>query len=62
MSGLRVLKVQQMLQYMGYSVEPRGVYDRTTFEEVTRFQLNFGLKANGIVDTQTKALLYQMSG
>jgi general secretion pathway protein A len=62
MSSLGVLRIQQVLQHLGYSVEPRGVYDRTTFNEVMRFQLNFGLKADGIVDTQTKALLYQMSG
>ncbi|MBW2317951.1 MAG: peptidoglycan-binding protein, partial [Deltaproteobacteria bacterium] len=51
----------QMLQQLGYFVEPRGVYDSTTSEEVMRFQLNFGLKADGTVDTPTKALLYQMS-
>ena len=61
MSGLSVLKTQQMLQQLGYFVEPRGVYDSTTSEEVMRFQLNFGLKADGTVDTPTKALLYQMS-
>lgn len=61
MSGLRVFKVQQMLQQLGYAVEPRGVFDSTTLDEVMRFQLNFGLDANGMVDTPTKALLYQMS-
>jgi general secretion pathway protein A len=61
MSGLKVLKVQQMLQQLGYAVEPRGVFDSTTLDEVMRFQLNFGLDANGMVDTPTKALLYQMS-
>jgi len=62
MTGLGVLKVQQMLQQIGYSVEPRGVYDATTSEEVMRFQLNFGLTPDGIVDTPTRALLYQMTG
>jgi len=61
MSGLRVMKVQQMLQQLGYAVEPRGVFDGTTVDEVMRFQLNFGLDANGKVDTPTKALLYQMT-
>jgi peptidoglycan hydrolase-like protein with peptidoglycan-binding domain len=51
-----------MLQQLGYAVEPRGVFDGTTVDEVMRFQLNFGLDANGKVDTPTKALLYQMSG
>jgi N-acetyl-anhydromuramyl-L-alanine amidase AmpD len=62
MSGFGVLKVQQILQQMGYSVEPRGLYDSTTFNEVMRFQRDFGLEADGIVDARTRALLYQMSG
>ena len=61
MSGLRVLKVQQMLQELGYAIEPRGVFDSTTFDEVMRFQLNFGLEAHGMVDVPTQALLYQMT-
>ena len=61
MSGQRVLQVQQMLQELGYPIEPRGVFDSTTFDEVMRFQLNFGLEAHGMVDTPTKALLYQMT-
>jgi hypothetical protein len=61
MTGLKVLKVQQMLQQLGYAVEPRGVFDSTTSDEVMRFQLNFGLQANGMVDAPTKALLYQMT-
>jgi general secretion pathway protein A len=62
MGGFGVLKVQQILQQMGYSVEPRGLYDSTTFNEVMRFQRDFGLEADGIVDARTRALLYQMSG
>jgi general secretion pathway protein A len=62
MSGLKVLKVQQMLQELGYAIEPRGVFDNATLNEVMRFQLNFGLDANGMVDIPTKALLYQMTG
>ena len=62
MSGLKVLKVQEMLRQLGYAVEPRGFFDSTTFDEVARFQLNFGLDANGMVDIPTKALLYQMTG
>jgi general secretion pathway protein A len=61
MSGLAVLRVQQMLDQIGYSVEPRGIFDNATFEQLMEFQLNFGLKADGVVNTQTKALLYQTS-
>jgi general secretion pathway protein A len=62
MSGLAVLRIQQTLHELGYAVEPRGVYDGPTFGEVMRFQLNHGLRADGAVDTSTKALLYQMTG
>jgi general secretion pathway protein A len=62
MNGLPVLKVQKMLQQLGYDVQTRGVFDKPTFEEVMRFQLNQGLTADGVVDTGTKALLYQMTG
>jgi len=62
MSGVAVLRFQQTLHELGYAVEPRGIYDSPTFEEVMRFQLNHGLRADGAVDTSTKALLYQMSG
>ena len=62
MSGPGVLRLQQILREIGYSVEPRGLYDHTTFNEVMRFQRDFGLEIDGIVDTPTKALLFQMSG
>jgi general secretion pathway protein A len=62
MRGPSVLKVQQMLQQMGYSVEPTGLYDSATIEEVRRFQRILGVEANGIVGTRTKALLYQVAG
>ena len=60
MTGLGVLRLQQQLQALGYNVEPRGVYDSITSEEVTRFQLNHGLKPDGKVGTATRALIYQM--
>jgi len=62
MRGQGVLRVQEMLQEMGYSVRPTGHFDGATIKEVKRFQRILGLEANGIVGTQTKALLYQMSG
>jgi len=62
MRGQGVLRVQEMLQGMGYSVRPTGQFDSATVKEVKRFQRILGLEANGIVGTQTKALLYQMSG
>jgi hypothetical protein len=62
MRGQGVLRVQEMLQEMGYAVTPTGHFDSATVKEVKRFQRILGLEANGIVGTHTKALLYQMSG
>lgn len=59
--GLAVLKIQRMLKQMGYPVEPRGVMDNTTLEQIMRFQLDFGLKPDGTINPGTKALLYQIS-
>jgi general secretion pathway protein A len=61
MSGLSVIKLQRALDEVGYSVKPIGVYDQSTYDQVVRFQKDFSLKADGIVGTRTKGLLYQMS-
>ena len=61
MSGPDIIKLQQALNELGYSVSPTGFFASLTFEQVTRFQDDFGLVANGIVGTRTKGLLYQMS-
>ena len=61
MSGPDVVKLQQVLNEIGYSVPPTGLYAGLTFDQVTRFQDDFGLRADGIVGTRTKGLLYQMS-
>ncbi|OEU53349.1 MAG: hypothetical protein BA872_06885 [Desulfobacterales bacterium C00003060] len=61
MRGLDVIKLQQTLKRIGYSVGPTGLYDEPTFDQVMRFQGDFGLIADGIAGTRTKGLLYQMS-
>jgi len=61
MSGPDVIKLQQTLNEIGYSVEPTGLYDDSTFHQLMRFQDDFALMADGIVGTRTKGLLYQMS-
>jgi len=61
MSGPDVVKLQQTLDEIGYTVKPTGLYDQPTFHQIMRFQDDFGLKADGIVGTRTKGLLYQMS-
>ncbi|UCF83291.1 MAG: AAA family ATPase [Desulfobacteraceae bacterium] len=63
MKGMRVsdvLKVQRILNDIGYIVRPTGVYDESTFNGVMKFQEDFGLMADGIVGLRTRALLYQM--
>jgi general secretion pathway protein A len=56
-----VLEVQRNLKELGYQVEITGIYDRTTFGSVKKFQGDLGLKADGIVGPRTRALLFQMS-
>ncbi len=55
-----VFRLQETLGEMGYPIEPTGVYDAQTFNEVKNFQRSLGLKADGIVGPKTMALLYQM--
>jgi general secretion pathway protein A len=61
MSGLKVVKLQHALNEIGYSLQHTGLYDQATFDRVMSFQSDFGLKADGIVGTRTKGLLYQMT-
>jgi len=61
MRGPDVMKVQQRLKEIGYSVEPTSVYDEPTFLGVLRFQREFGLIPDGVVGIRTKGLLYQTS-
>ena len=55
-----VLELQRMLADMGYMVKTTGIYDQFTFQEMMRFQKEFGLQVDGIAGPRTKALLYQM--
>ncbi len=56
-----VLTLQEIFQDLGYLVNPNGVFDQQTYEEVKKFQDEFGLKADGVVGSRTLALLYQMA-
>ena len=55
-----VLTLQEILENLGYLVTSNGVFDQQTYEEVKKFQEEFGLKADGVVGSRTLALLYQM--
>jgi len=61
MNSPEVLKVQRVLNRIGYQGEPNGVFDEQTFKEVIRFQRDFGLNEDGIVGRRTMALLFQMT-
>jgi len=61
MSDPDVEKVQMILNEMGYLVDPTGFYGELTLRNVLRFQKDFGLKTDGIVGPQTRALLFQMA-
>lgn len=56
-----VLMVQRTLKEIGYLLKATGIYDESTSREVMRFQMEFGLLADGIVGPRTMALLFQMS-
>ncbi|MDQ1333719.1 MAG: family ATPase [Thermodesulfobacteriota bacterium] len=61
MTSPEVLKVQRILNRVGYPVEQSGVFEEQTFREVVRFQKDFGLSADGIIGPRTLALLFQMT-
>lgn len=61
MEGPDVLKVQKMLNEIGYLIKPSGIFDGSMVHEVFRFQKDFNLLADGIVGPRTKALLFQMT-
>jgi len=61
MSSPEVLRVQQLLNGIGYPVEEGGMFDEQTFREIVRFQKDFGLNADGIIGPRTMALLFQMA-
>lgn len=60
-TGLEVLRIQEMLNALGYTTELRGLFDQTTTDQMMRFQSEWGLQSTGIADIRTKALLYQMT-
>jgi type II secretory pathway predicted ATPase ExeA len=61
-NGPDVKNIQKVLSEIGYLVNTTGIYDKSTSDEITRFQRDFGLLADGIVGPRTRALLYQFEG
>jgi peptidoglycan hydrolase-like protein with peptidoglycan-binding domain len=63
MKGMRLPEVrtlQRALDQLGYLVQSTGVYDAETADAVRKFQMELGLKPDGIFGPRTRALLYQM--
>lgn len=56
-----VLELQKTLNNIGYMLEPTGYYGQSTYQDIVRFQEEFGLLADGIAGPRTRALLYQMA-
>jgi general secretion pathway protein A len=53
--------MQKTLKEIGYMVSVTGIYDMVTFNEMKRFQRDFGLRVDGSAGPRTRALLYQMA-
>jgi general secretion pathway protein A len=62
MRSPEVLELQKTLNDIGYILEPTGFYGESTYQNIVRFQEDFGLQADGIAGPRTRALLYQMAG
>lgn len=54
-------RMQKTLKEIGYMVSITGIYDMATFNEMKRFQKDFGLRVDGSAGPRTRALLYQMA-
>lgn len=57
--SLDVLSAEMILETLGYLVnKPDGVYDKTTFDQIVKFQEDNGLFAYGTIDITTQNTLY----
>lgn len=57
--SLDVLSAEMILKTLGYNVnEPDGVYDKTSFDQIRKFQQDHNLFAYGTIDIATQNTLY----
>ncbi len=56
-TGEGVILVQEMLKFLGYSLEITGVFDRQTTTSLEEFQNNSGLEPTGSMDASTRERL-----
>ncbi len=57
-TGTEVIRLQQMLSTLKYTVNVTGTYDQVTYSAVLAFQLRNGLTPDGIAGKLTQAKLY----
>lgn len=58
--GTEVLRMQEALKQLGYSLDADGKYGPGTAETVKQFQKNYGLTADGVAGNKTLTLLYSL--
>jgi len=56
-TGEKVLLLQEMLQFLGFSLENTGVFDERTRDALQRFRQQEGLPAEGSLDVTTRERL-----
>jgi len=57
--SLDVLSAEMILETLGYAVDkPDGVYDKTSFDQIVKFQESNGLFGYGTIDITTQNTLY----
>ncbi len=56
-TGERIIMVQEMLKFLGYSLEITGVFDQQTMTALGEFQDNSGLDSTGSMDASTRESL-----
>ena len=59
-TGEAVIRLQQMLQLLGYDLATDGQYGQSTSSAVRQFQADYGLRVDGIAGADTQLLLSQM--
>jgi peptidoglycan hydrolase-like protein with peptidoglycan-binding domain len=60
--GLNVYGVQQRLNFLGYLVEPTGVFNEETVSQLEKFEADYGLESSNKIDQDIIRLLNAVVG
>lgn len=60
--GLNVYGVQQRLNFLGYPVEPTGVFNEETVSQLEKFEADYGLESSNKIDQDIIRLLNAVVG